>query len=326
MRHSTKLEFLIVLGASFAFFRCSGDDSTAFRSTGAGGTPAGAAGSSSTGTNGTSSTASTGGSAGNAGSSGGSAGSGATGGSAGAGGAAGATGGSGGGADAGKTDGAAGSAADASRTDGAEGGPVNCPDELVGANDAGTGDAGASDAGATTTAIVLIDNVVIRDAANTNVVAQWQFDDATTIDEALADPRAGDKWSRPPFSPIDTASAARNTFLACDGNPAAGSMKEVIPFTDAAQYYEVSVLFAEHDYSSFHVSAKVKLVTGGRSDASCPAHALLYGIDGGDFVQTPAAPITLVAGQWQDVTLTIPATGFARMDELGMRITTYVCL
>ena len=324
MKHSTKLEFLIVLGASLTLVRCSGDDNTAGGSTGAGGTRAGAAGSSSTGTNGTSSTTSSGGSAG---SSGGSAGTGgATGGSAGTGGAAGATGGSGGSADAGKTDGAAGSAADASGTDGAEAGPVNCPDEFVGANDAGTTDAGSSDAGTTTTAIVLIDNVVIRDAANTNIVAQWQFDDATSIDEALVDPRAGDKWSRPPFSPIDTAGAARNTFLACDGNPTAGSMKEVIPFTDAAQYYEVSVLFAEHDYSSFHVSAKVKLVIGGRSDASCRAHALLYGIDGGDFVQTPNAPITLVSGQWQDVTLTIPATGFARMDELGMRITTYVCL
>jgi len=155
--------------------------------------------------------------------------------------------------------------------------------------------------GCFTTGSLSVDHV-IRDAANTNVVVQWQF------------------------SPIDIAGTARNTYLACDGNPANGSMKEVIPFTDIAQYYEVSVLFAEHDYSSFHVSAKVKLVTGGRSDATCPAHALLYGINGGDFVSTPAAPITLVTGQWQDVTLTIPATGFTRMDELGMRITTYTCL
>jgi hypothetical protein len=310
-----KLGFWIVLGASFALVHCSGDDNAASGSTGAGGTRAGAAGSSST------VTSSTGGSPGASGSSGVAGNAGSSGGSAGAGGAGGASGGSGGSADAGKMDGAAGSASDA-----AEAGP--CTDETVGASDAATADAG--DAGTTTTAIVLVDNVVIRDAANTNVVAQWQFDNATTIAEAIVDPRPGDQWSRPPYSPIDTASTARNTFLACDGNPAPGSMKEVVPFTAHDQYYEVSVLFAEHDYSSHHVTAKVKLVLGGRSETACPAHVHLYAIDAaltdaGFPGETPPAPITFITGQWQDVTLTIPATGFTRVRELGFRITTYGC-
>jgi hypothetical protein len=346
MRDPRKLGVWIVVGASFALVHCSGDD-VENRSPAAGGT----AGSSSTGTSGTSgkggSSTSTGASgssgvAGSAGSGGGSAGSGGIGGSAGAGGsggiggssgvggAAGATGGSSGSGDAGRTDGAAGSPIDARSTDAAEAGPVSCPDESVGASDAGTGDAGASDAGTTTTAIVLVDNVVIRDATNTNVVAQWQFDNASTIAEAIVDPRPADQWSRPPYSPINTANGAKNTFIACAGNPAAGSMKEVIPFTARDQYYEVSVLFAEHDYSSHRVSAKVKLVIGGRSEANCPAHAHLYAIDAaitdaGFPRETPPAPITLVTGQWQDVALTIPVTGFTRVRELGVRITTYVC-
>jgi hypothetical protein len=328
MRDSTKLGLAIVLGASFALVHCSGDDDAGSGSPGTAGTHAGSAGSSTgaSGTNGASgsgiSTGASGsaGVGGNAGSSGGTAGSGGTGGSSGAGGTAGATGGNGGGTDAGKTDGAAGAATDAGSTDAAEGGPVSCADETIGASDAG-----ADDAGTTTTAIVLIDSVVIKDAANANVVEQWQFDDATKIEPGLPASRPGDKWSRPPYSPIDIAASASNTFLACAGNPAAGSMKEVVPFTAFDQYYEVSVLFAEHDYSSYHVTAKVKLVAGGRSDAACRAHAHIYGIDAAASAETPPAPITLMTGQWQEVTLTIPATGFTRIRELGIRITTYGC-
>jgi hypothetical protein len=326
MRNSIELGFLIALGASFALVQCSGDDDAGSGSPGAGGSHAGSAGASSTGVsgaNGTSGSSMTTGASGSlgvggsAGSSGGSAGSGGVGGSAGS---AGATGGSGGTADAGKTDGAAGSVADSGSSDASEGGPVSCSDESIGASDGG-----ASDAGTTTTAIVLFDNIVIKDAANATVATQWQFNDATTIAETFDAGRPGDKWSLPPYSPIDNDSAARNSFLACAGNPAAGSMKEVVPFTAHDQYYEVSVLFAEHDYSSYHVTAKVKLVTGGRSEASCPAHVHIYAIDAAASAETPAAPITLIAGQWQDVTLTIPATGFTRVRELGLRITTYGC-
>jgi hypothetical protein len=203
---------------------------------------------------------------------------------------------------------------------GTDGGPVSCADENIGA-DAG---AGSADGGSAKTAIVLIDDVVIKDANNATVM-QWQFDDGTAIAPANTDPRPGDKWSRVPYSPTAIASGASNTFLACAGNPGAGSLKYVIPFTDAAQYAEVSVLFAEHDYSNYHVSAKVKLVTGGNSQAMCPGHALLYAVNGGNSMQTPAAPITLIAGQWQDISLTIPATGFTRLLELGVRITTYIC-
>jgi len=279
--------------------------------------------SSSSGSSGSSGVGGTGGAAGNAGAAGssGAAGRGSSAGGGGTGGSSG-TGGTGGGAGNAGAGGSAGSA-DASVADAPEAGPVSCADENIGA-DAGSAEAGTGDAGTAKTAIVLIDGVVMQDATNT-VVAQWQFNDASTIAEGLIDPRPGDKWSRVPYSPIAIASGASNTFLACAGNPAAGSMKEVIPFTDAAQYYEVSVLFAEHDYSNHHVSAKVKLVTGGISQPNCPGHAMLYAVNGGDFVQTPASPITLIPGQWHDIALTIPATGFTRLLELGVRITTYVC-
>ena len=83
------------------------------------------------------------------------------------------------------------------------------------------------------------------------------------------------------------------------------------PFSADAQYFETSVLFAEHAYAGYHVTAKVKLVTGGRPDAVCPGHALLYVVDNdpdAGYPQSAGTPITFsTTGQWQDVTLNIPA-------------------
>jgi hypothetical protein len=206
---------------------------------------------------------------------------------------------------------------------GAGGAPSNggsCADEVVGAG-------GKASAVPATTAIVVFDNVVIRDAANTSILFQWQFADGTTIADTTTDPRPPDKWSRSQFfgdaNKVSRAPGAHSTFLACDGTPAIGSLKNIIPFTAAGQYYEASALFAEHDYSGATVSANVKLVVGGAEDVTCPAHALLYAIGGG--VETPGTPLTLLAGAWEGLSLTIPATGFSKVEELGIRVTTYPC-
>ena len=204
---------------------------------------------------------------------------------------------------------------------GAGGGPsagaLNCPDELTGV--AGTPTVPAS------TALVVLDDVVIHDATNTKILFQWQFADGTVIADTTTDPRPADKWSRSQFfgdvNKISRAPGAHNTFLACDGNPDVGSLKNIIPFTAASQYYDVSVLFAAHDYSSATVTAK--LVTGGAEDVTGAAHALLYAISGG--TETPNVPITLTAGVWKPLTLSVPATGFTMVGELGIRVTTYPC-
>ena len=182
-------------------------------------------------------------------------------------------------------------------------------------------------AAAASTAIVLYDNVVIHDAANTKILSQWQFADGTAIADTTTDPRPADKWSRSQFfgdvNKVSRAPGAHSTFLTCDGTPAVGSLKNTIPFIAASQYYEASVLFASHDYSSATINANVKLVLGGAEDVTCPAHALLYAIGGG--VETPGTPITLMEGSWQGLTLVIPATGFSMVEELGIRVTTYPC-
>ena len=85
----------------------------------------------------------------------------------------------------------------------------------------------------------------------------------------------------------------------------------------------MSALFAAHDYTSATVTANVKLVTGGAEDVTCAAHALLYAISDG--TETPDSPVTLTEGVWKALTLSVPATGFTAVDELGVRVTTYPC-
>jgi hypothetical protein len=337
MRNSLKLGLVLAVGGSIAAFAgCSSDSTPVSDNGGSSGTVG------SSGTGGNAGAVTSGGSSGSAstvaGSSGSSAaGTGAGGASAGAGGAAAGAGGTAGAATAGAggtagaaTAGAGGTAGAATAGTGGTGGAAAgaggaaCTDEttgVIGEGEAGAG--GASDS--VTTAIVLIDDVVVTSSDTTTVLAQWQFPDATTIaDTSTA--RPGDKWSRTPYSNIGDTQTPSDTFLACDGNPAGGSIKNIIPFTADNQYYQISVLSAQHDYSSAKATAKVKLVSGGRPVSTCQAGALMYAVDGDDFTSTPLpAFTTLVEGQWVNIALTIPATGFAKVDELAVEITTYSC-
>ena len=96
----------------------------------------------------------------------------------------------------------------------------------------------------------------IKDTTST-LATSWEFADATTIADVNT-ARPGDKWSRTSYGNADITGAS-DTFLACAGNPAAGSLKNIIPFSDDNQYYQVSVLFAAHNYKSYTVTANVKV-------------------------------------------------------------------
>jgi hypothetical protein len=330
MRNSLKLGLVLAVGGSIAAFAgCSSDSTTLTDNGGSSGTVGGsgsgghAGAVTSGGSSGSSSTVagSSGSSAAGTGAGGASGAAGGT--AAGAGGATAGTGGSAGAATAG-TGGTAGAATAGTGGAAAGAGGAACTDEttgLIGEGEAGAGNASDS----VTTAIVLIDDVVVTSSDNTTVLAQWQFPDATTIADTSTN-RPGDKWSRTPYSSIGDTQTPSDTFLACDGNPAAGSIKNIIPFTADNQYYQISVLSAQHDYSSAKATAKVKLVSGGRPVSTCQAGALMYAIDGDDFTMTPIPAFTkLVEGQWVDIALTIPATGFTKVDEVAVEITTYAC-
>ncbi len=204
------------------------------------------------------------------------------------------------------------------------GGASSCPDETSGSV--------AKSPGKVTPAIVLIDDVVVQDAKQSRVISEWQFSDGATIVDTDTDPRPGNKWSRTSLfgdpNKVSRVPGAHSTFLSCDGAPTNGSLKNLIPFSLAGQYYEDSALFQPADYSGNVISAKVKLVAGGAPDEGCPAHAMLYGIGitGTKATETPNEPITLSAGVWLNLTLTVPSTGFTKLGELGVRVTTYPCL
>lgn len=177
-------------------------------------------------------------------------------------------------------------------------------------------------------AIVLFDSVVVHDPEMSKVISEWQFADGAAIADTDSDPRPGGKWTRTAFfgdeSKVSRLPGAHCTFLACDGEPSPGALLNRIPFSARSQYYEASVLFAPADYSGNYVSAKVKLVAGGAPERTCRAHALIYGISGTS--ETPSTPVTLVTGEWVDVSMRVRPTGFSELGEIGIRVTTYPCL
>lgn len=322
MKNSLKLGFVLGLAATSVFAGCSSGSDDVNGGAGApsagrsGAATAGAptagapAGGASNGGGGASNGGASAGSGGAKAGAGGGSSAGAGGSSAGAGGAAG-SGGSAAGAG-GSSAGAGGSAAGA-------GGAATCADENTGLP------TGAAGAGSATTAVVLIDNVVVKKGAATAV--EWQFANGTTIvDAAAGDTPTADKWSRSNYGYTVSGSAgAANTFLACAGSPAAGSLKNIVPFTAIDQQYEVRVPFAAADFSGATITASLKLVGGGRPDATCPVKAWIYIVNNVGGTQSDANVIPLELGKWKAATLTVPATGFDKVGLLGLRLTTFAC-
>jgi hypothetical protein len=320
------------LGAAVAFAGCSsnGDNSDTTGGAATGGSSAGKggsgiviAGTTATGGSGAGTTA-TGGSVGTGGTgvvpiggSGGVAAGGNGGASGGTGGASGGTGGSGGKAGSGGTAGAAAGSGGA----GGNGGSAGTCDDADGFGGLG-GYGGVGGAGSVQTAIVLVDNIVVKDGAAA-AYKSWPFADATDIlDDKVGN--VGDKWVRLPFDAgsIGNNAGAHDVFSKCGGNPA-GSLKNVVPFTAAGQYYEIGVGFAVHDWSNYTVSADVKLVSGGNSQAGCAGHAELFINGAGGPTTGPS--LLLNPGGWISIALTAPATGATMIDHLGVRITSYMC-
>ena len=206
---------------------------------------------------------------------------------------------------------------------GGTGGFVTCADESTGLPAAaGSGSGGAPGA---STAIVLLDNVVVKKAAATLI--QWQFADATAISNTSAtDAPPADKWARSAYGYTVSGNAgASDAFLACAGNPTGGSLKNIAPFTAADQQYEVRVAGAPLDLSGATLTAKIKLVAGGKPDANCPVRATLYAINNVGGTNTDPSAVTLKVGQWVDASLTVPGTGFTAAGLVGLRLNTFAC-
>jgi hypothetical protein len=211
-------------------------------------------------------------------------------------------------------------------------GPVDCVEDPIGGAssvDEG-GAAGAGGAGPeATTAVVLVDNIVVKNGATT--YKSWLFADATAIlDEVVGD--VGDKWVRPPFdtNPDNLAQSsafAHDVFSKCSGKPA-GSLKNVIPFVKPAQYYKVTIGFDNKvnnvavDWGSFVISADVKLVSGGNAAGACAANAALFVQDGSG--ANAGAAVQLNPGEWKTATLTVPAA--TNVDHISLNISDYTCL
>lgn len=300
--------------ASVAFLGCGDDDDDS-------GNTAGTGGSNSAGTGG----GSNGGKAGNAGAGNATAGNA----SAGAAGKAGAgTGGNAGSSTGGK---AAGGSAGSTVVGGSDaggaggvGGADDCMEaEIGGASSLDDGAGGGGGAPSVETAVVLLDNVVVKNGATT--VKTWAFANGDDIlDDDVGN--VGDKWVRPPFDTgadnvAYSSPFAHDVFSKCDGK-LAGSLMNIVPFVKAAQYYKLSIGFAQADWSGYTITADVKLVSGGNLEGACRANAALFVQDGAG--ANSGAAVQLNPGEWKSATFTVPAS--TMVDHLSINISDYTCL
>jgi hypothetical protein len=301
--------------ASAAFMGCGDDDDDSANSAGSGGSSAGTGGSSN------------GGKAGSATAGSATAGS-ATGGntSAGSGGKAGAsTGGNAGTSAGGKAGGGSGGSTVVAGSDaGGAGGASDCMEaEIGGAGSLDEGAGGGAGAPSVETAVVLLDNVVVKNGAA--VVKTWAFATGEDILDAAVG-NVGDKWLRPPFDTgadnvAYSSPFAHDVFAKCDGKPA-GSLLNIVPFVKAAQYYKLSIGFAQADWSGYVITADVKLVSGGNLEGACRANAALFVQDGAG--ANAGAAVQLNPGEWKSATFTVPAS--TMVDHLSINISDYTCL
>jgi hypothetical protein len=195
--------------------------------------------------------------------------------------------------------------------------------EIGGAGSIDDGAGGGAGAPSVETAVVLLDNVVVKNGATT--VKTWAFANGDDIlDKAVGD--VGDKWLRPPFDTgadnvAYSSPFAHDVFSKCDGKPA-GSLLNVVPFVKAAQYYKLTIGFAQADWSGYTITADVKLVSGGNLEGACRANAALFVQDGAG--PNAGAAVQLNVGEWKSATFTVPAS--TMVDHLSINISDYTCL
>jgi hypothetical protein len=110
-------------------------------------------------------------------------------------------------------------------------------------------------------------------------------------------------------------------FAKCDGKPA-GSLMNIVPFVKAAQYYKLSIGFAQVAWSGYTITADVKLVSGGNLEGACRANAAIFVQDGAG--ANSGAAVQLNPGEWKSATFTVPAA--TMVDHLSLNISDYTCL
>jgi hypothetical protein len=198
-------------------------------------------------------------------------------------------------------------------------GPTDCMEESVGGASDGAGGAASAE-----TAVVLLDNITVKNG--NSVVKTWAFADGTDILDVVKGD-IGDKWLRPPFDTgadnlAYSSPYAHDVFAKCDGKPA-GSLMNIVPFTKAAQYYKLSIGFAQANWSGYVISADIKLVSGGNKEGACGVNAALF-IQGGAPAETGTAVQLNTVDGWKTMTFTVPAN--TMVDHLSVNISDYTCL
>jgi hypothetical protein len=118
---------------------------------------------------------------------------------------------------------------------------------------------------------------------------------------------------------------------AADGNPKKGAAKITIPFTTIDEQLDFNSLFndARENWTGFKARARIKLVSGGNTNAACPNKAWIYVTSGDAYTFARGTALPLTSG-WQSLAFdfAVPADGsvdLTAVNQLGIQILSYHC-
>jgi hypothetical protein len=112
-----------------------------------------------------------------------------------------------------------------------------------------------------------------------------------------------------------------------DDKTTSGSLQGTVPFEadgDRIDFQAFSSPTPKYDWAGYVISAKVKLVSGGRTTSGCPLHAWLYVTAPPNFGKTISSMVDLSTGSWVTVTYDMADAGVdvTQIQEMGVVVTT----
>jgi hypothetical protein len=133
-----------------------------------------------------------------------------------------------------------------------------------------------------------------------------------------------------PASPNNLAVLSTMTWDSADdaeNRTTSGSLQGTVPFRadgDRIDFEAFSAPWAKYDWTGYTISAKVKLVSGGRVSPGCPLRAWLYVSAIPNYATTLSAAVDLSTGSWVTLTYDMADAGVdvTLIQQLGIQVTT----
>jgi hypothetical protein len=152
-------------------------------------------------------------------------------------------------------------------------------------------------------------------------------------------PTDGQAWAYTPYGSTGGAPPSANNLATlsapigwdatndADGVATSGSLKGTVKFTAAGDRIDFQAFTSatpKYDWTGYTISAKVKLVSGGNINATCPLTAWLYVSQAPDYMTRASPVVNLSTGNWVTITYDVATAtiDITKINQMGVQITT----